>query len=93
VRLQADNPDAPGPLPPELLTTSGSGLDPHVSPATAHWQVSRIAAVRDVAPERVRTVIDGVEEGRALGVLGEPRVNVLLVNLALDRTFGPPTPN
>jgi potassium-transporting ATPase KdpC subunit len=89
-RLSAENPDAEGAVPIELVTTSGSGLDPHVSPDAARWQVPRVAAARGLAPERVRAVIDDAIEGRELGVLGEPRVNVLLVNLALDRTFGRP---
>lgn len=87
-RLVAENPHAPGPVPAELLTTSASGLDPHLSPDAAAWQVPRIAAARGVAPARVEAVITAAVEGRELGVLGEPRVNVLLVNLALDRAFG-----
>jgi len=90
-RLEADNPMAPGPVPPELLTASGSGLDPHVSPEVALWQVPRIAAARDVSMVRVRAVILDNVEGRELGILGEPRVNVLLTNLALDRLFGAPS--
>lgn len=86
-RLVAENPDA-GPVPTELLTASASGLDPHVSPSAAHWQAPRIARARGVAIERVHAVIDANVEGRALGLLGEPRVNVLQVNLALDRSFG-----
>jgi potassium-transporting ATPase KdpC subunit len=89
-RLRADNPDASGPVPAELLTASGSGLDPHVSPETALWQAPRIAASRGVTTDRVRAAIDDAVQSRALGILGEPRVNVLLVNLALDRTFGRP---
>lgn len=91
LRLRTENPEAPGPVPAELLTTSGSGLDPHVSPETALWQVPRIAAARGVAPQRVRAVIDAAIEGRDVGVLGEARVNVLLVNLGLDRQFGRPS--
>jgi K+-transporting ATPase ATPase C chain len=87
-RLHRENPAAPGPVPVELVTTSGSGLDPHLSPATARWQAARIAAARGVSVDRVQAVIDGATEGRDLGFLGEPRVNVLLVNLALDRRFG-----
>jgi K+-transporting ATPase ATPase C chain len=91
-RLMRENPDAEGPVPAELVTTSASGLDPHVSPAAALWQVPRIAQARNVTADRVRALIEAHLEGRDLGILGEPRVNVLLVNLALDRHFGrPPT--
>lgn len=89
-RLQAENPDARGPIPAELLMASGSGLDPHLSPAGARWQAPRVAKARGVSVERVRAAIDAQIEGRQLGVLGEPRVNVLRLNLALDRLFGGP---
>jgi len=89
-RLRAANPDAEAPVPEDLVTTSGSGLDPHLTPVGALWQVPRIAKARNVDPERVRQVIEANVEGRTFGLLGEPRVNVLRVNLALDRTFGTP---
>src|SRR5438445_6612917 len=91
-RLQHENPDASSAVPAELVTASGSGLDPHLSPESALWQAPRIAHARGVAPERVRAVIAANVEGRDFLVLGEPRVNVLLVNLALDRLFGRPAP-
>jgi K+-transporting ATPase ATPase C chain len=87
-RLQRENPSAPGLPPAELITASGSGLDPHLSPVAAQWQVPRIAAARGIAPERVQGLIESETEGRTFGFLGEPRINVLLLNLALDKQFG-----
>jgi K+-transporting ATPase ATPase C chain len=89
-RLLQENPNVQGPVPAELVTASASGLDPHLSPAAALWQVPRIARSRNVDEYRVRTVIESNVEGRDLFVLGEPRVNVLTVNRALDRHFGQP---
>lgn len=73
-----------GPIPADLVTKSASGLDPHLSPASAHLQVPRIAATRKLPESKVRELIDNHTEASSLGFLGEPRVNVLLVNLDLD---------
>ncbi|WP_112664406.1 potassium-transporting ATPase subunit KdpC [Microvirga flavescens] len=73
------------PIPGDAITTSGSGLDPHISPAFAKAQVARIASVRNMSEAQVRQVIETATEGRTFGLLGEPRVNVLRVNQALDK--------
>jgi potassium-transporting ATPase KdpC subunit len=84
-RLVAENPKAPGMVPAELVTTSGSGLDPHLSPEAARWQIPRIAQARGAAPVALERLVDQAIEGRTLWIFGEPRVNVLLLNLALER--------
>jgi K+-transporting ATPase ATPase C chain len=79
-----ENPGYTGSIPSDAITASGSGLDPHISPATALAQCERIAQARNVPVERIRGLVEAHTEGRQLGFLGEARVNVLLLNLALD---------
>jgi potassium-transporting ATPase KdpC subunit len=89
-RLRAENPQATPEVPAELVTTSASGFDPHISPEAARWQLPRVAATRGVAAGEVKALVDARTEPRTFGLLGEPRVNVLRLNLDLDERFGPP---
>jgi potassium-transporting ATPase KdpC subunit len=81
--LKAENPDMP--IPGDLITTSGSGLDPDISPAAAAFQVPRVAKARGLPPEQVIALVEANTKGRLFGLLGEPRVNVLALNMALDQ--------
>jgi K+-transporting ATPase ATPase C chain len=86
-QFRKDNPDYHGPIPADLLTASASGLDPHISPDSALAQTPRVAKARGVPIERINALVASLTEAPDLGVLGEPRVNVLKLNMALDRQF------
>jgi K+-transporting ATPase ATPase C chain len=87
VQFRKDNPDYHGPIPADLLTASASGLDPHISPDSALAQAPRVAKARGVTLDQINTLVATVTEGPDLALLGEPRVNVLKLNLALDQKF------
>ena len=86
-QFRKDNPDYHGSIPADLVTASASGLDPHISPDNAQAQLARVARARGISPEQVNQVVSQFTEGPDLGLLGEPRVNVLKLNLAIDRQF------
>ena len=91
-QFRRENPRYSGPIPSDLLTESGSGLDPDISPASALAQVPRVAETRRISQDELRKLVWSTVEGRTWGLLGEPRVNVLLLNLSLDRRFPAPRP-
>ena len=86
-QFRKENPDYTGPIPADALTASGSGLDPHISVANATAQAARVAKARGLSRSMIDSLIASATEARDLGVLGEPRVNVLRLNLDLDRQF------
>jgi potassium-transporting ATPase KdpC subunit len=86
-QFRKDNPDFTGPIPADAITTSASGLDPEISPANALAQASRVAQARGASSDSVRNLVSANTQQRDLGVLGEPRVNVLKLNLALDEAY------
>lgn len=88
--LRDADPSTTAPVPVDLVTSSASGLDPHISPAAAYYQAARVARVRDLPLAEVKALVEAHTEGRTIGILGEARANVLALNRALDARTGPP---
>jgi potassium-transporting ATPase KdpC subunit len=88
VQYRQENPDYTGPVPADAVTASASGLDPEISPANAEVQSNRVARARGLRPDQLRAIVNELTDGRWLAFIGEPRVNVLRLNLALDERFG-----
>lgn len=86
-KFHKDNPDYHGPIPADLLTTSGSGLDPEISPASAEAEIPRVAKARGISEDQLKQLVAQYTQGPDLGLIGEPRVNVLKLNLALDQQY------
>lgn len=86
-KFHKENPDYHGPIPADLLTTSGSGLDPDLSPASAEAQIPRVAKARGITQDQLSQLVAQYTQGPSLGLIGEPRVNVLKLNLALDQQY------